>query len=503
MDINNIALRYKLAIPFLVLILTGYLLETFSPLGHLEIVAVLAVIAGAAIFLLDRSVVPALRQVAEALTALGSGGVFADIPGGDREDEIGNVIRAFRAAKSVAEHHVIAERREIARRDMDAERRIALVSMVETVEKSVSAAAVEVAARTDEMASTVSEMARSVQAVEGECDVLVGIANESVLSSQTVASATEQLAASIREISSQVGNSARISRDAVDASTTTRATIDALRTAVRRIANVAKLIGDIAAQTNLLALNATIEAARAGDAGKGFAVVAGEVKSLANQTARSTEEITREVEAVRSATESAVVAVDNINARISELDQISTAVAEAMEQQSIATQEIARTINQSAKSAQQVSTYVNVVSTETGATGKRAEHLNTIANQVVTGVEKMRQSIINSLRTTTKEANRRNNDRVEVGWQAELVVDGRSVTVDIEDLSEGGAKIKLPTPLGSLSKGILRVAELPGDLPFRVTKKTDTCVHLSFELTPEISARLKRRLDSRAHDSAA
>ena len=185
---------------------------------------------------------------------------------------------------------------------------------------------------------------------------------------------------------------------------------------MHRIAHVAKLIGDIAAQTNLLALNATIEAARAGDAGKGFAVVAGEVKSLASQTARSTEEITREVEAVRSATESAVEAVDNINARIAELDQISTAVAGAMEQQSIATQEIARTINQTAKSAQQVSSYVNAVSTETGQTGKQAEHLNDIAGRVVSSIESMRQSIIGSLRTSTKEADRRNNDRFEVNW---------------------------------------------------------------------------------------
>jgi hypothetical protein len=305
------------------------------------------------------------------------------------------------------------------------------------------------------------------------------------------------LAASIREISAQVGNSAKISRDAVDASETTRATIDVLRTAVRRIANVAKLIGDIAAQTNLLALNATIEAARAGDAGKGFAVVAGEVKSLANQTARSTEEITREVEAVRSATESAVVAVDNINARIAELDQISTAVAGAMEQQSVATQEIARTINQSAKSAQQVSTYVNVVSTETGETGKRAEHLNTIAHQVVTGIEKMRQTIISSLRTTTKETDRRANERVEVEWRGEVISGGTSTSVEIEDLSEGGARLKLSAPLGALRTGILRVAELSTDLPFRISKNTGSSAHLSFDLTPDIADKLRRRLDER------
>jgi aerotaxis receptor len=492
MGLDDYALRFKFAAAFVVLPTIGVLVANRLGLGPLALAGVMIGLGGVCVAAFETSIAVPLRRAAGILDGSADASTIVI---GERRDEVGQLIRAGLTLKTAAAAEVLAARRALEERDVDRARREALVAMVETVERSVAAASEDVAGRTQEMTATVDAMGRSVRSVESECANLAGVAAESVRSSQSVASATEQLAASIREISARVGDTARVSRDAVDASTATRATIDSLKQAVHRIANVAKLIGDIAAQTNLLALNATIEAARAGEAGKGFAVVAGEVKSLANQTARSTEEITREVEAVRTATEHAVAAVGNIDARIADLDQISSAVAAAMEEQSVATQEIARTINHTAEAAQQVSRCVEVVSRETGETGTRAAHLDAIAGQLIGSIDKMRQSVISALRGTSKDTDRRNVDRVEVGWRATVLAAGVSVPVEIEDLSPGGARLRLSAPLGAADRGVLRIPEVPGDLPFRITGQTETRAHLSFVLTPDASAALKRSLD--------
>src|SRR6202040_2236455 len=155
--------------------------------------------------------------------------------------------------------------------------------------------------------------------------------------------------------------STRIAGKAVEEATRTNATVQGLSAAAQKIGDVIKLISDIASQTNLLALNATIEAARAGDAGKGFAVVAGEVKTLANQTTKATEEIQAQVGAIQSETGRAVEAIGNIGKTVDEMSEISTAIASAMEQQGATTHDIARNINQAADRTREVSTNIRSV----------------------------------------------------------------------------------------------------------------------------------------------
>jgi methyl-accepting chemotaxis protein len=178
---------------------------------------------------------------------------------------------------------------------------------------------------------------------------------------QSTAAATEELAASIREIARQVQTQATATRDAVDQAKTTNSQVDSLRVSAERIGEAVQLIQTIASQTNLLALNATIEAARAGDAGKGFAVVANEVKSLANQTAKATEDIIDQISAIQAATRCSVDAIRAITDRIAGINEISAAVAAAVEEQEAATAEISRNVQETSLSTDQVSANIGEV----------------------------------------------------------------------------------------------------------------------------------------------
>jgi methyl-accepting chemotaxis protein len=192
---------------------------------------------------------------------------------------------------------------------------------------------------------------------------------------ETVASATEELTASIGEIGQQVAKSSTIAGDAADQAEKSNVQVEGLVAAAQKIGDVVGLIQDIAEQTNLLALNATIEAARAGDAGKGFAVVASEVKSLANQTAKATDEIRGQITTMQGATSDSVAAIRGIGKIIKEINEIATAIASAVEEQSSATQEISRNVQQASAGTQEVSANIDGVAQAAGETGRSTNEM--------------------------------------------------------------------------------------------------------------------------------
>ena len=200
----------------------------------------------------------------------------------------------------------------------------------------------------------------------------------------SVAAASEQLAASIGEISQQVAVSTRITGKAVTDAQHTDTIVRALADGASRIGHVVGMITSIAGQTNLLALNATIEAARAGEAGKGFAVVASEVKSLANQTAKATEEIGQQIGQIQSATHEAVEAIRGITATIEQVSAISTAIAAAVEEQRAATSEIARNVSDTARAAEEVTSNISGVSRAGSESGAAAADLFSAATDLST-----------------------------------------------------------------------------------------------------------------------
>ncbi|GHD61584.1 hypothetical protein GCM10017083_49120 [Thalassobaculum fulvum] len=224
--------------------------------------------------------------------------------------------------------------------------------------------------------------------------VSVAAASEQASSNvQTVASAAEELSSSIMEIDRQVGESARITSTAVASAERTNVQIKGLAEAAQKIGEVIKLINDIASQTNLLALNATIEAARAGEAGKGFAVVASEVKSLATQTAKATEEISGKVAEMQSATAGAVDAIREITDTIRRIDQISTSIASAIEQQGSATAEIAQNVQQAAVGTHEVSSTIVDVTAGTREVSNGASEVEGSAREVTERTQRLRAGI--------------------------------------------------------------------------------------------------------------
>ncbi|HVJ55977.1 MAG TPA: globin-coupled sensor protein [Aliidongia sp.] len=215
-------------------------------------------------------------------------------------------------------------------------------------------------------------MTKAADLANGRASAVAAASEQASGNVETVAAAAEQLSASINEISRQISKSSAVAGDAVRQAGETGGTMRVLADAADRIGEVVKLINDIASQTNLLALNATIEAARAGEAGKGFAVVASEVKSLANQTARATEDIKNQVAEIQAVAGKAVDAINSIDATIREMDQIGTAIAAAVEEQGAATAEIARNIQQASAGTTEVLNNISGVTQAAGETGRTA-----------------------------------------------------------------------------------------------------------------------------------
>lgn len=264
--------------------------------------------------------------------------------------------------------------------DITTQRRVA--ERAKEIANIVSAASSEMRATAEQLSSTAEEATKQAAAVASAAQV----ASSNV---QTVSAAGEELSASIAEIARQVAESTNITQQAVIETDNTKMAIQTLAEAAKKIGNVVTLINNIAGQTKLLALNATIEAARAGDAGKGFAVVASEVKSLSDQTAKATHEISSEVSAMQAATSTSVSAIQGIAETIAKVSQIATAIASAVEEQSAATSEIASNVTEAAGSTQEVSDNIAGLNEGVSQTSAASAQLLTAAGELAVQSESL------------------------------------------------------------------------------------------------------------------
>lgn len=238
-----------------------------------------------------------------------------------------------------------------------------------------------------------SNMGESASVTTSKSDTVSAAASVALNNVQSVASASEELTASINEINRQVLDSAAMAKDAVTLSQETSQTMTELSAASEKIGHIIGLINDIASQTNLLALNATIEAARAGEAGKGFAVVATEVKNLASQTAKATEDVSAQVNAIQGATQRAVDSISNISDSVGNLDTISASISTAVEQQGAATSEIARNIEEASQSVANITSSISEVSSNMTGVSKTSGEVIDISGQLAEQATSLHSSL--------------------------------------------------------------------------------------------------------------
>jgi len=441
---------------------------------------------------MSAGVIRPIVRMTESMRRLADGDLDAPIPSSDRHDEVGDMatsLQVFRENALTAER--LRSQREVERERAENDKRAALLSMAEIIERESRLAVERVAGRTGEMSREADGMAGSAERVSVNAQSVSVAAEQALCNVQTVASATEELTASIAEITVQVAESSAVTRRAVEKGHETAETIAALSAAVGRIGDMARLIQDIAGQTNLLALNATIEAARAGDAGRGFAVVAGEVKNLAGQTGRSTEEITKLIQEIRDGTEKAVGAVEEISGIIGEVDQVSGSVAAAMEEQSAATREIARNVVETSDAAREVSKRIADVSTEADNTGAQAAEVRSGSSEVAHAIEELRHVIVRVVRTSIGDADRRRAPRYVVSEPCEVEVGGAVHSTRTINLSFGGAMLE-GADCRSGQRGELRLKRFGLNLPFLTLDAERNGFHIAFELNAMTEAHYTR-----------
>jgi methyl-accepting chemotaxis protein len=359
---------------------------------HNLILATLAILAGAALlaFLLGRGMSRPLLAITAVMNRLSSGDTGVTIPGGDRKDELGTMavaVDVFR--RNMIETGSLREAQEAAKQQAETEKKLLQRPMADRFEADIKGVVGAVGRATKDMERVANEITSSVSGTSERAAAAASASEEASASVSTVAAATEELASSVTEIGRQVTHSSGVAGQAVVKAAQTTEMVAGLASASEKIGDVLRLIGAIASQTNLLALNATIEAARAGEAGKGFAVVANEVKELAKQTAKATEEIKGKITVIQENTTGAVSAIGGIREVIDKISRISTTIATAVEEQSATTGEMSRNVSEAARGASTIASNIAGVaqaaqdtSSNVGEAQSATQHLANMAHEL-------------------------------------------------------------------------------------------------------------------------
>jgi methyl-accepting chemotaxis protein len=327
-------------------------------------------------FLIGRSISRPLKSMTGVMGQLAAGDLTVAVDGAGRSDEIGDMAKAVGVFKdSMIETEQLRAEQKASEERAAAQRKAELNKLAESFQLSVGSIVDTVSAASSQLESAASSLTQTAGTTHELSGVVAAASEQTSVNVQGVAAASEQLSSTVSEIGRQVQESSAIAGAAVSQASRTNDCVTDLSRSADRIGDVIGLISTIAGQTNLLALNATIEAARAGDAGKGFAVVAQEVKALAAQTAKATNEITAQIAGMQQATQEAVGAIGEITTTINKMSEISGAIAAAVEQQGATTQEISRNVLEAAKGTSEVAHSISDVSKGASDTGSASSQV--------------------------------------------------------------------------------------------------------------------------------
>ncbi len=339
------------------------------------------------------TIVPPLRRIVDVTAVLQHGKTDFSIPYLARKDEIGDLARSFEVLR---EGLIRAAELEAANRT-EAEAKIAHGNRISTLARNFEAVIKTVVgaltAAASELQSSAARMLEISQQTQQQSNVVASASLDASSNVQAVAGATEQMTASSREIGRQVSKASDMAATAVEQANRTGDVVDRLAKDADKIGSVVQLIQEITAQTNLLALNATIEAARAGEAGKGFAVVASEVKTLAEQTAKATEEISSQIADIQGATTSTVGAIREISHSIADINDVASAVAMAAQQQVTATVEISDNVQQAALGTGEISRNISGVAEAVDMTSTVAGTVLSAATRLTGQADELRKEV--------------------------------------------------------------------------------------------------------------
>ena len=419
----------------------------------------------------DRILAP-LQQV---IRAMQSGQA---VPGGERSDQWGELARVL---QSWTQQVMASQPQCGCTGTADKSQDGALVHMAETVEAEAELAVLDVSKLTAELTEAAQRLNGVAEKTSQSAADSSAAAVQTMTGAEVVAAATQELHASISEIASQVNNTQTIAHSAVVASKAAQNAMSGLSEATERIGSVVQLISDIASQTNLLALNATIEAARAGEAGKGFAVVAGEVKILANQTAKATDEITSQIASIREVATTALNAMSGIAGTVTEVEVSTSAISAAVEEQSAATSEIARSVTQTADAAAKMSELMDALAKDAALSRDLSTEVRKDGARITDTFTAFRTTLGRVIRTSSEQVNRRQHNRFGVFIPCRVQVSGESREAIVTNISQGGACVMLENHgLRAGQNFTLECGDISGSKSFRVVAAGKQLLHLAF-----------------------